>query len=144
MLTFSLVSLCVQNSCGNNGPAGEARAQQARNKWDHLKNKYKVAAGLSDDVETKLYLFYPCKLINNLLKVADVIDFHCLRIANIQGQQRVSGRPTPGPSDQEEESQLGPRRKRKREDEGTHEVAERMERLFSAPEDNPYIISVVI
>ena len=24
---------------------------------------------------------------------ADVIDFHCLRIADIQGQQRVSGRP---------------------------------------------------
>ena len=72
--------LCVQNSSGNNGPAGEGRAQQARNKWDHLKNKYKVAAGLNDDVETKLCLFYPRKLINTLLKIADVIDFHCLRI----------------------------------------------------------------
>ena len=103
------------------------------------------------------------------------------RIANIQGQERVSGRPsaatgswfvlmdevlgqrpstappvltasipedTPGPNDQEEdeeeESQPGLRRKRRREDEGRHEAAERMERLFSAPEDNHYIISVII
>ena len=59
---------------------------------------------------------------------------------------------TPGPSDQEEEdddneeeeSQPRPRRKRRREDEGGHEAAERMEWLFSAPEDNHYIISVVI
>ena len=35
------------------------------------------------------------------------------------------------------------RRKRRREDEGGHEAAERMERLFSVPEDNPYIIAVV-
>ena len=34
--------------------------------------------------------------------------------------------------------------KRRREDEGGDEAAERMERLFSAPEDNHYIISVVI
>ena len=74
MFTFSLASLCVQNSSGNNGPAGEGQAQQARNKSDHLKNKYEVAAGLNDDVETKLYLFYTCKLINNLLKIADVIS----------------------------------------------------------------------
>ena len=39
---------------------------------------------------------------------------------------------------------LGQRPFRRREDEGGHETAERMERLFSAPEDNPYIISVVI
>ena len=44
-------------------------------------------------METKLYLFYPCKLIHNLLKIADVIDCHCLRIANIQGQERVSRMP---------------------------------------------------
>ena len=92
MLTFSLASLCVQNSSGNNGPAEEGQAQQARNKWDHLKNQLKVAEGLNKDVETKLYLFYPCKLIHNLLKIADVIDCHCLRIANIQGQERVSRR----------------------------------------------------
>ena len=125
------------------------------------------------------YVFYPCKLINTLLKIGDVINFHYLRIAYIQGQQRVSGRPsaatgswfvlmdevlgqrpstappvltasipedTPGPSDQEEQedSQPGPRRKRRREDEGGHEAAERIERLFSAPKDNPYIITVVI
>ena len=41
-------------------------------------------------METKLYLFYPCKLINNLQKIADVIDFHCVRIACIQGQERGS------------------------------------------------------
>ena len=46
--------------------------------------------------------------------------------------------------DEEEESQPGPRRKRRREDEGGREAAERMERLFSAAEDNPYIISGVI
>ena len=57
---------------------------------------------------------------------------------------------TPGPSDQEEEedddeeSQPRPRRKRRREDEAGHEAPERMERLFSAPEDNPYIIYVVV
>ena len=32
---------------------------------------------------------------------------------------------------------------RRREDEGGHEAADRMERLFSAPEDNPDIISVI-
>ena len=26
---------------------------EARNKWDHIKIQYKVAAGLNDDVETK-------------------------------------------------------------------------------------------
>ena len=72
----------------------EVEPQQARNKWGHLKNKYKVAAGLNDDVETKLYLFYSCKLMNDLLKNAAVIDFHCLRIANIQGQEMVCGRPS--------------------------------------------------
>ena len=82
----------------------KVKPQQARNKWDHLKNKYKVGAGLNDDVETKLYLFYPCKLIHNLLKIADVIDFHRRRIVNIQGQERVSiPEDTPGPSDQEED-----------------------------------------
>ena len=35
---------------------GKVEPQQARNKWDHLKNKYKVGAGLNDDVETKLFL----------------------------------------------------------------------------------------
>ena len=59
MLTFSFISLCVQNSSGKNGPAEEGRAQQARNKWDRLKNKNKVAAGLNDDVETKWYYFLP-------------------------------------------------------------------------------------
>ena len=100
-------------------------------------------------------------------------DFHCLRVANIQGQERVIGRPstatvswcvlmdevlgqrsstgppvltasipedTPRPGEQEEEeddddeaeeSQPKPRRKRRREDEGGHETAERMLRLFS-------------
>ena len=57
---------------------GKVEPQQARNKWDHLKNQYKVAAGLNDDVETKLYLFYSCKLTHNLLKIADETDFHCL------------------------------------------------------------------
>ena len=65
---------------------------------------------------------------------------------------------TPGPGNQEEEeeeeededdegeeeSRTGPRRKRRREDEGGREAAERMERLSSAPEDNPNFISVVI
>ena len=32
--------------------------------------------------------------MNNFLYIADVIDFQCFRIANIQGQQRVSGRPS--------------------------------------------------
>ncbi|XP_036979489.1 uncharacterized protein LOC119033462 isoform X1 [Acanthopagrus latus] len=36
----------MENSSGNSRPAGEGRAQQARNKWGHLKNQYKVAAGL--------------------------------------------------------------------------------------------------
>ena len=57
--------------------------QQAKKKWDDLKNKYKVAAGLTDDVETQLYLFYPCTIIKNLLKVADLIDFHCLWISSL-------------------------------------------------------------
>ena len=57
------------------GLQGKVKPQQARNKWVHLKKKYKVGAGLNGDVETKLHLFYPCKLINNLLKIADVIDF---------------------------------------------------------------------
>ena len=91
-------------------------------------------------------MFYPCKLINTLLRIA---DFHCLRIANIQGQERISERPNDATgswfvgSDEYEESQPGPRRKRRREDEGGHEAAERVERRFSAPEDNPYIISVI-
>ena len=38
------------------GLQGKVEPQQARNKWDHLKNKYKVGAGLNDDVETKLFL----------------------------------------------------------------------------------------
>ena len=41
------------------------------------------------------------------------------------------------PSDQEEKDEDD-----EEEDEGGHEAAERMERLFSAPEDNHYIISV--
>ena len=69
---------------------GLVKSQQAKNKWDHSKNKYKVGAGLNDDVETKLCLFYPCKLIHILLKIADMIDFHCLTIANIQGEERGS------------------------------------------------------
>ena len=55
-----------------------------------FEDKYKVGAGLNDDVETKLCLFYPCKLINNLLKIADMIDDR-LRNFNIQGQERGSG-----------------------------------------------------
>ena len=47
-----------------------------------IKKKYNVGAGLKDELETKLYLFYPCKLINNFLKI--VIDFHCLRIASLR------------------------------------------------------------
>ena len=84
------------NSSGNNGPAGEGRAQQARHKWDHLKKKYKLGAGLNDDVDAKLYLFYPCKLINNLLKISDVIDFHCLRIVLMD--EVLGQRPSCAPS----------------------------------------------
>ena len=40
-------------------------------------------------------------------------------------------------------SRRASQRKGRREDEGGKEAAERMDRLFSAPEDNPYIISVV-
>ena len=70
---------------------------------------------MADDVETNLYLFYPCKLINNLLKIADMIDFHCLGIAlvdEVLGQRPSTAHPvltvsipedTPEPSDQEEE-----------------------------------------
>ena len=70
--------------------ACRGRSSRSRGKWDHLKDKYKVAAGLNDNVETKLYLFCPCKLMNHLMKIADMIDFHCLPLANIQGQERGS------------------------------------------------------
>ena len=56
-------SVSVQNSSGDNGPAGGGPAQQARHKWDPLKNQNKVAAGLNEGVETEFYLFYSCKLI---------------------------------------------------------------------------------
>ena len=56
--------------------------------------KYKAGAGLNDDRETKLDLFYSWKLRNTVQKIADVIDFHCRRIANIQGQEGVSRRPS--------------------------------------------------
>ena len=42
----------------------EVEPQQARNKWGHLKNKYKEAAGLNDVVETKLYLLLYPKQVN--------------------------------------------------------------------------------
>ncbi|KAK0149513.1 hypothetical protein N1851_009769 [Merluccius polli] len=116
------------------GLEGKVQPHQAKKKWDNLKKKYEVGAGLD--------LFYPCKLLNTLLKIADVIDFHCLRIANIQAQGRGQDRglllpppvliasipeDTPGPSaivgdhqgdeeEEEEESQPGPSRKRRRED----------------------------
>ena len=80
--------------------------------------------------------------MNNLLKVADVIDFHCLRIVlmdEVLGQGPSSAPPVltasipedkPGPSDQEEEdeddeeeeSQLGLRR---REGEGGFSLLQR-------------------
>ena len=185
-LPFLLLLSVFRTVLETMGLQGKVQPQKARNKWDRLKNKYKVCAGLNDDVETKLYFFYPCKLIHNLLKIADLIGFHCLRIANIQGQERASRKPsaatwpwfvlmgtwgvrteafhrpavltasipedTPGPNDQEEEdddneeeeSQLGLWRRRRREDEEVYEASERTERLLSAPEDNPYIISGVI
>ena len=90
VFTFSLASLCVQKSSGNNEPAGEGRAQQATNKLDHLKNKYKEAAGLNDDVESKLYVFYQCKLINTLLKIADPLTF-CSYPGTAEGQQETQG-----------------------------------------------------
>ncbi|KAK0149087.1 hypothetical protein N1851_010395 [Merluccius polli] len=62
------------------GLEGKVQPHQAKKKWDNLKKKYEVGAGLD--------LFYPCKLLNTLLKIAGVIDFHCLRIANIQAQGR--------------------------------------------------------
>ena len=43
--------------------------QQAKNKWDNFKKKYKVGAGLNDDVEIKLYLFYPFKWTHKFLKL---------------------------------------------------------------------------
>ena len=65
------------------GLEGKVQTHHAKKKWDDLKKKYKVGAGLD--------LFYPCKLLNTLLKIADLIDFHCLRIANIQGQDSERG-----------------------------------------------------
>ncbi|KAK0137027.1 hypothetical protein N1851_026788 [Merluccius polli] len=62
------------------GLEGKVQPHQAKKKRDNMKKKYKVGAGLD--------LFYPCKLLNTLLKIADVIDFHCIRIANIQAQGR--------------------------------------------------------
>ena len=39
---------------------GKVEPQQAKNKWDHLKNKHKVSAGLNDDVQTKWKLNSIC------------------------------------------------------------------------------------
>ncbi|XP_036979491.1 uncharacterized protein LOC119033462 isoform X3 [Acanthopagrus latus] len=44
----------MENSSGNSRPAGEGRAQQARNKWGHLKNQYKVAADTGEGVSGRL------------------------------------------------------------------------------------------
>ncbi|CAK6966436.1 unnamed protein product [Scomber scombrus] len=74
------------------GLGGTVEPQQAKKKWDNLKKRYKVGAGVD--------FFYPCKLLNTVLKIADVIDYHRLRIVNIQGQERgPAGSPLllPGP-----------------------------------------------
>ena len=70
--------------------------------------------------------FYPCKLMH-----------HVLKTANIQRQQRVSRRPraVTGSWFVLMDEVFGQR--------PSTAAAERMERLFSAPQDNPYIISVI-
>ena len=39
------------------GMQGRVETHQARKKWDNLKKKYKVGAGLNDDVETNVMCF---------------------------------------------------------------------------------------
>ena len=59
VFTFSLLYV-FRTVLETTGLQGKVEPQQAKNKWDHLKNKYKVGAGLNFDVEIRLYLFYPC------------------------------------------------------------------------------------
>ena len=92
LLPFLLLLSVFRTVLETMGLQGKVKPQQARNKWDHLENKYKVGAGLNDDVETKLYLFYPCKSINNFLNVADVTALGLLITRDRKGGQREAQR----------------------------------------------------
>ena len=75
-------SVSVQNSSGDNGPAGGGPAQQARHKWV---KEPEQSSCRSEWRCGNWILFVLLMQVNHLLQVADVTDLHCLRTA--EGQQ---------------------------------------------------------